>query len=133
MMVSVAKQTYVEKAAPGGVEDLVSTLWIQQIPAGSAPYLQRNIPNGHAELLYRIGDTSQIVGQRTAPTVDTLVPGTRLVGARIRPAATSAAFGLRARELLNRTVEVGAAGVLEFRATLADSCSPEHALELLGG
>jgi AraC-like DNA-binding protein len=98
-------QSYTEKRPPRALATIVSTVWIQHVGAGSEPYLQRNVPNGSAEILCRLGETPRVVGPRTVPSIDVLAPGTTVVGARLRPGAAGAVFEMPASELVDRTVD----------------------------
>jgi AraC-like DNA-binding protein len=101
-----AGQSYVERRPGPGHAALVSSLWIQRIEPGAAPYRQLNIPTGGAELTCRLGDTPLVRGPSTAPVTDTLPPGTTIIGVRLHPGAAAAIFGLPADALRDEVVDI---------------------------
>jgi AraC-like DNA-binding protein len=133
-MFAVSRQSYVERGPVPALAELVSTVWIQQVPASCPAYMQRNLPNGTVEIVCEIGTTPRIVGPRTAPAIDFLAPGTTLIGVRVQPGAAGPLLGVLAREFLDLSVATDEfwgfeGGVLGER--LAGAPSPEAALALL--
>jgi AraC-like DNA-binding protein len=70
---------------------------------------QRIVPDACVDLIWA-GDRLSIAGPDTQPRVVTLAPGSRLVGARLRPGTAGAVLGLPASELCD--VSPDAADVL---------------------
>jgi AraC-like DNA-binding protein len=97
-MSRAAAQSYVERLPVPALADLVSAVFIQQIAPDGAPVRHRNVPNGSTELTCRIGAAPTVVGPLTHPTTHVLVPGTTVVGLRLRPGAAPAVLGLPASE-----------------------------------
>jgi AraC-like DNA-binding protein len=97
-------QSYIERPPVPELAGLVSSVQIQQVPPGSAPYTHRNIPHGGVELVCRVGSVPRIVGPLTRPLVEVLAPGTTMVGVRFRPGAAPSVLDLPASELLDLAV-----------------------------
>lgn len=72
---------------------------------GAAPYVHRNVPSGGVELVCRVGSVPYIVGPLTGPRVETLEPGSTVVGPRFRPGAGAALLGESASEFVDATVD----------------------------
>jgi AraC-like DNA-binding protein len=130
----LAGQSHDERRPVPALAGLVSTVWVQRVAPDAAPYTHRTVPNGSAELRFRIGSIPLVVGPQTRPLVEVLEPGTTIVGIRFRPGAAAAVFGLPASELVDQAVESGellgrAAGVVGELA--AGSPSPAVGLALL--
>ena len=129
-----AGQSYVERPPRPGLAGLVSSVWIQRIEPGAAPYRQLNIPTGGAELTCRLGRLPSVRGPSTAPVTDTLPPGTTVIGVRLRPGAAAPILGLPADALRDTVVDVEALWG-DVGRMLADSVShrrnPEAALAVL--
>lgn len=81
----------------------VATTWVQHV--GADPYVHRSIPTGGAEIVCRVGSSPTIVGPSTGPRVETLEPGSTVVGVRLRPGAAGALLGLPASELVDARVD----------------------------
>jgi AraC-like DNA-binding protein len=103
-----ASQIYVERAPIGPLAGIVSSAWIQQVPADAAPVAHRSVPSGGAELLCTVGALPQVVGPMTRSREDVLDPGTTLVGLRLQPGAAAALLRMPATELVDNTVEADA-------------------------
>jgi AraC-like DNA-binding protein len=103
-----AGSTYLERPPAAALAGLVSAAWVQRVPPGAAPYLHRNIPGGGAELLARLGSAPQLAGPLTRARVETLPPGSVVVGLRFHPAAAAAVLGGPAAELADLLVDAGA-------------------------
>ena len=97
-------QSYVERPPVPALTGLVSSVWIQRVSPAADPYTQRNIPNGGVELLCPVGSVPRVVGPLTRPLVEVLVPGTTVVGVRLRPGAAASVLGLPASELADLVV-----------------------------
>src|SRR5919106_1253771 len=134
IMVAMSRQSYVERGPVPALAELVSTVWIQRVPASSSAYTQRNLPNGTVEIVCEIGAVPRIAGPRTAPAIDFLTPGTTLIGIRVQPGAAGSLLGVPARELLDLSVtgdEFWGAEGCALGERLAGATSPQAALELL--
>ena len=79
-------QSFVERPPTPRLAATVSATWAQRVDG--AAYLQRHIPNGQMELRACSGGPVQLVGPRTGPAVETLAPGTTIVGLRLRTGVT---------------------------------------------
>jgi AraC-like DNA-binding protein len=97
----MAQQTYRERppTAPQ-----VASVWMQAVAAGSEPHRHRTIPHGSVELQCEIGGLPRVLGPQTVPRLETLAPGTTVVGIRFRLGAAPAVLGLPASELVDLTV-----------------------------
>jgi AraC-like DNA-binding protein len=84
--------TYVEHLVSS---PLISCTWEQFI---DAPHEQRIVPDACVDLIWS-GHRLSIAGPDTRARVAALVPGTRIVGVRLRPGVAGAALGLPASEL----------------------------------
>lgn len=127
-------QSFQERPPAAPLSDLVSTVWVQEISADAAPYLQRSIPDGRIELVCEIGSMPVINGPRTRPTVETLWPKTTIVGLRFQAGAASSVLLEAASELVDLTVEsdtLWGASAVAIGERIADSRSPQQALAFL--
>jgi AraC-like DNA-binding protein len=84
--------TYIEHLVSS---PLVSCTWEQLI---DAPHEQRIVPDACVDLIWSGGRLS-IAGPDTRARVAVLVPGTRIVGVRLRPGVAGTVLGLPASEL----------------------------------
>ena len=125
-------QTFVERRAPASLAGTVTAVWSQRVGGGAAPYLQRHVPNGQMELRWVAGGPVQLVGPRTAPVVETLAPGSTLVGLRLRTAVTF--DGVAPASLVDGVVDV--ADLWSDEAALADEVAaartPDDVADQLG-
>lgn len=108
----------------------VRTVWVQC--AGPLPYPQRHLPTGGAELHWPIGGRPRLLGPLTAPFVETLAPGSVVLGVRFHPGAvrTSASWP----ELVDRHVtldDLGHRGDGRLGEQLEAAPTPAAALLLL--
>ncbi|MGB9182687.1 MAG: helix-turn-helix domain-containing protein [Solirubrobacteraceae bacterium] len=85
---------------------LVACTWEQAAPSGRE---QRVVPDGCVDLIWS-GERLSVAGPDTRARIVKLAPGSRLVGARVRPGAAGAVLGLPVSEL--RDVSADAAEVL---------------------
>ena len=92
----------------------------------------RIVPDGCVDLIWA-GERLSIAGPDTRPRVVTLAPGSRLVGARLRPGTAGAVLGLPASELCGISPDasevLGRDIVAALLAALAEGADP-HALLL---
>ncbi|PZF84138.1 helix-turn-helix domain-containing protein [Jiangella anatolica] len=98
-------QSHVERAPAPALRDLASSIWVQQIGRDAEPYPHRRIPNGAVDLVCRVGSAPQVVGPLTDPLVETLQPGTTVVGVRLVPGAFPALAGRPASEVAGLVVD----------------------------
>jgi AraC-like DNA-binding protein len=92
------------------------------------------VPNGSIDVAVEIGSAPRVMGPQTKAVVETLAPGSTVVGLRFRPGAAPAVLGLPASELVDRAV-----GWDELRRSpgggigeaIAAAGSPERAAVLL--
>jgi AraC-like DNA-binding protein len=127
-------QTYRELQPPPALAAHMSCLWFQQVDPDAPPYTHRTIPNGGVELTCRVGSLPRLVGPRTGPDVDVLMPGATVVGVRFRPGAAPAALGVPGSELVDRAIgldEIVGRPAVELGDRVASTASPGEALALL--
>ena len=127
----MAEQTYRERppTAPQ-----VASLWIHSVAPGSEPHRHRTIPHGSVELHCEIGGLPRIVGPQTAPRLDTLAPGTTVVGVRFRLGAAPAVLGVPASELVDLTIradELWGPAAERIGERVASAATPEEAASRL--
>ncbi|HLU57013.1 MAG TPA: AraC family transcriptional regulator [Pseudonocardia sp.] len=126
-----AEQGYVERLPVPALADVVSTVWVQRVAPDAAAYRQRNLPHGGTEIVCTVGGPPRVLGPLTGAHLEVLVPGSTVVGMRLRPGAARALLGVPASELTDLSVPVDA---LWGRAAAAlgdrvgDAGSPERAL-----
>jgi AraC-like DNA-binding protein len=127
-------QTYLERRAAGPLAAHVACVWVQQVMPGSAPYTHHTVPNGSADLVCTVGSLPRLVGPQTGPIVETLAPGTVVVGVRFRPGAAPPVLGLPASELVDLVVDWDdlvpdrSAGVVGEQVALAGSADEAAAV-----
>jgi AraC-like DNA-binding protein len=126
-------QSYRERRPAPAVAPQVASVFVQYVAPGGDPYSHRTIPHGAVELLCPIGGLPQIVGPQTAPRVETLAPGTTVVGLRFRLGAAPSVLGLPASELVDLTVGADEIwrGAVELGERVAAASSPERASAVL--
>jgi AraC-like DNA-binding protein len=127
----MAEQTYRERppTAPQ-----VASLWIHGVAPGSEPHRHRTIPHGSVELRCEIGGLPRIVGPQTVPRLDTLAPGTTVVGVRFRLGAAPAVLGVPASDLVDLTVgaeELWGPEAERIGELVASAATPEEAASRL--
>ncbi|MFI5898330.1 DUF6597 domain-containing transcriptional factor [Actinoplanes sp. NPDC051513] len=123
-------QTYRERPPVAALAGFVSATWVQHVLPGAAPYAHRSVPSGGVELLCRVGSAPHIVGPLTGPRVETLEPGSTVVGLRLRPGAAAALLGMPASELVDETVDAAQVwGNAAVRASARED--PDDALAAL--
>jgi AraC-like DNA-binding protein len=132
----MAEQSYRERRPASAVASQVASVFVQFVALDGEAHSHRTIPHGAVELLCPIGGLPRIVGPQTVPRVETLAPGTTVVGMRFRLGAAPSMLGVPASELVDLTVPAdelwgGAAAVLGER--IAGAGSPEEASAVLEG
>jgi methylphosphotriester-DNA--protein-cysteine methyltransferase len=126
--------SYVERPPAAALAGFVSSTWVQHIAPGAAPYVHRNIPNGGVELLCRLGSVPQLAGPLTRARVESLAPGSIVVGLRFHPGAATPVLGMPASELVDLMVDANAVWGREVAAVgerMADAASAQRAAALL--
>jgi AraC-like DNA-binding protein len=99
-----APQTYRERRPAPHLAGHVACVFVQRVAADAAPYEHRTVPNGAAEIVWRLGDEPVVVGPRRTAVTEVLPAGSTVVGVRLRPGAAPAVLGLPASELTDLTV-----------------------------
>jgi AraC-like DNA-binding protein len=117
-----AIHTVHERPPAPALADRVTCVWIQRVAPESTAFTHRASPNGSVELVCEVGSMPRILGPQTGPIEHALVPGTTVVGVRLRPEAASSVLGVPGSELVDLTL--GADELLTDRA---------HALQELVG
>ena len=83
----------------------MSSVWVQEVAPGLAPYLHRNVPNGCVEFRCLLGAALWVVGPQTRPVTEALAPGSRMVGLRFRPGAAAGLLGIPASEIAGHVLD----------------------------
>jgi AraC-like DNA-binding protein len=112
----------------------VSSVWVQRVASGAAPYTHRTVPHGSVELAVELGSLPRVVGPRTGPEVATLAPGATVVGVRFHPGAAPSVLRVPASELVD--LEAGAEQLLGRSAValgdaVAAAASPDDAAAIV--
>lgn len=129
-----AGASYVERPPAAVLAGLVSSTWVQRITSGAAPYVHRSVPNGGIELLCRLGSVPQLVGPLTRARVESLAPGSIVVGLRFHPGAAAPVLGLPASELADLMLDADTVWGREVAAVgerMAEASSAQRAAALL--
>jgi AraC-like DNA-binding protein len=100
-----AGQSYLERRPARALAPVVSSVWVQRIAPGAAPYPHRSVPNGSVELRCRVGAAVQVAGPLTRPRLEVIPPGTAVVGVRFRAGAAARALKVRPSELTDVAVD----------------------------
>jgi AraC-like DNA-binding protein len=129
-----APQIYRERPPADRAVRHVSSVWVQHIAAGAAPYTHRTVPHGSIEVAVELGSSPRVVGPQTAPVVARLAPGTTVVGVRFHPGAAPSLLGVPASELVD--LDVGADELLgrwasELGDAVAAAASSEDAAAIV--
>jgi len=126
--------SYVERPPAAALAGLVSSTWVQRVAPGTVPYVHRNVPNGGIEFLCRLGSVPRLVGPLTRARVETLAPGSIVVGLRFHPGAAAPVLGMPASELADLMLDAGTVWGREVAATgerMAEASSAQRAAALL--
>lgn len=126
--------SYVERPPAAALAGLVSSTWVQRITPGAAPYVHRTIPNGGVELLCRLGSVPRLAGPLTRARVESLAPGSIVVGLRFHPGAAATVLGMPASELADLMVDADTVWGREVAAVgerMAEASSAQRAAVLL--
>jgi AraC-like DNA-binding protein len=125
-----ATGTYCERPVVGLLRDHFVCAWAHCLPMMETPPVVV-VPDGCIDLQWLAG-TWRIAGPDREAIVETLAPGTTVVGFRFRPAAASSWLGLPASELVNRRVPLEEFWGLEARR-LAESANEARGIAALAG
>jgi AraC-like DNA-binding protein len=125
--VNGAGHTYRERQGAADLANHVWCVWAETVDADLVAHESRAVPHGCAEITYVLGEPLPVVvGPTSGPTFSLLVPGTRVVGVRLRHGAATSLFGVAAPELVDRRIGLddlwgSAALVLAERLSAATS------------
>ena len=112
----------------------VTCVWVQAVSPDSAPFLHRKAPHGSAELVCTLGSAPRILGPQTGSVVESLAPGTTVVGVRLRAGAAPPMLHLPASETADLDLganELWGDGALALGESLAAVDSPQNAAGVL--
>ncbi|MGC4879776.1 helix-turn-helix domain-containing protein [Micromonospora sp. DT43] len=126
-----AAPSYVELTPMPGLVNHLRTVWVQT--TGSAPYVQRHLPTGGAELHWPLGGQPRLLGPLTGPRVEVIPAATTLLGVRFHPGVPVLIPGDVA-DLLDRGVsldELGHPWVDRLGEAIAAAATPRAALLIL--
>jgi AraC-like DNA-binding protein len=127
-------QSYRERTPTAAAASQVASVWVQFVAPGGGAHAHRTIPHGAIELSCAIGGLPRVTGPQTAPRVETLAPGTTVVGLRFHLGAASSVLGLPASELVDLTVgadELWRGAATQLGERIAAATSPEEASAIL--
>jgi AraC-like DNA-binding protein len=96
---------YRERDPVAALHRHVACVWTQRIGPGSAPLVQRIVPDGCVDIIW-LGGRLHVAGPDTGPVLAPLDPGTQIVGVRFRPGLAPTMLGLPATELLDDRVDL---------------------------
>ena len=128
-----AIHTVRERQPASSLAHHVACTWIQTVSPHSTSFTHRTAPNGSVELVCVPGSMPRILGPQTGPLEQTLVPGTTIVGVRLRPEAASSVLGMPTHTLLDLALcadelwgdRAHALGELVARATSAQHAAAQ--------
>jgi AraC-like DNA-binding protein len=133
-------QSYRERVPDRRLAGVLSCVWILEVSReGSSKegstYEHRTVPNGCIEIACPL-DTgvARLVGPRRTVSVDSVRPGSMVIGVRFRPGIPPAFFGTPATELVDGNLDLEAVwgpSALRLGARLAGAPSPHDAAALL--
>jgi AraC-like DNA-binding protein len=112
----------------------VTCVWAQEVSPDSAPFLHRKAPHGSAELVCTLGSAPRILGPQTGSVVESLAPGTTVVGVRLRAGAAPPMLHLPASETADLDLgadELWGDAALALGEAVAAADSPESAAGVL--
>jgi AraC-like DNA-binding protein len=96
----VAMQSFRERLPRQELRPFLTCVWIQEVAPGSPPYRYQTIPNGSAELVWKLGSAPKVIGPQTSPQETMLPPGTTAVGLRFQPGVATR-LGVPVAELVD--------------------------------
>jgi methylphosphotriester-DNA--protein-cysteine methyltransferase len=94
---------YREIRPPEGLRDVVHALWVRVTAAGDQV---RVLPDASADVVWRQGHGTQLVGPDTTARLLSYEESTVLIGMRFRPGAAGAAIGIPLQEVRDVQVDV---------------------------
>lgn len=100
-------QSYRERRPAPALADLLSSVWVQEVFPGAAPYMHRSVPNGCVEFRCLLGAAPRVVGPLTGPMTEALPAGSTVVGVRFRPGAAAGLLGIPVSEVAGRVLDAG--------------------------
>jgi AraC-like DNA-binding protein len=121
-------QTFRERQPAPALASRLESVWMQRVAPDGPPYRHRTIPHGSIELTVAVGTVPRVIGPQTGPVVETLAPGSVVVGVRFRHGIAPLALGLPASELVDRSIAWDDEALGEAIATAG---SPERAAAIL--
>ena len=129
----IPRSDYRERAPATTLDRHVACVWVQQIGPGTAPMVQRIVPDGCIDIVWLDGRL-HVAGPDTGPVLAPLDPGSLVVGVRFRPGLAPTMLGPPAAELRDDRVDLDllwgrSAGRLAER--LSEVADPHAALRLL--
>jgi AraC-like DNA-binding protein len=110
---------YREFAPPAWARAAIACFWVRRGDGSSV----RVLPDACADIVWRRGAGAVIAGPDSEAWTSRTLPGELIVGARLRPGAGGAAFGVPLTELRNARVPVDALGV-DPRGELSAALDP---------
>jgi AraC-like DNA-binding protein len=128
-----ATGTYREQPIIGPLRDHFVCAWVHRLPETETPPVAV-VPDGCIDLQWLAG-AWRIAGPDREAVIETLAPGTTVVGFRFRPARAGSWLGLAASELVNRRIPLEDVWGLEARRLAeeaneaGDLAALTHALE----
>jgi AraC-like DNA-binding protein len=96
---------YAELRPPPELASHACCVWTQL--AGPSGHVQRVLPDGCADIVWIAGGELVVAGPATGHVLAEIPPGVTAVGVRFGTGAAGAALGQPARELQDRTIELG--------------------------
>jgi AraC-like DNA-binding protein len=99
---------YREFPVPERLADYFMCFWTQAIGGLQKEYAHRVFPDGCVDIVFLNDEAPVVVGPWNEPFVARFVPGTKILGARLRPGYASSVLGVPCVELLNRSVPLSA-------------------------
>ena len=96
--------SYREHAPPPALAAWLECTWQREGLVGPPV---RVVPDGCIDIVWTEGDGTYLVGANTTAFLVDLAPGTRVVGARMRPGVAPAVLGIDAQEVLDARVPLG--------------------------
>jgi AraC-like DNA-binding protein len=129
-------QSFRERPPAPALAGHLASVWIQSVAADAPPYTHRTIPHGSIELSVELGCAPQVLGPQTGPLVQTLAPGSIVVGVRFHPGAGPVVLGMPASELVDLSVacdELRGPPAIALGETMAAASSPRQAAAVLEG
>lgn len=127
-------QSYQEWRPVPELADLVSSVWVQEVSPGAAPYPHRNVPNGCVEFRCLLGGPLRVMGPQTGPVTETLAPGSTVAGLRFRPGAAAGLLGIPVSDIAGQvldTADLWGRAAVAVGQRLAEAADPGRAAAAL--